>query len=235
MRQLFIDSRDRVSGTPCDFTIQLPQTLVIEGGNHKFRVDNLRIPMTIPTIQTGVNDTIKVAVTQNNTTTNYTVTIPGGNYDGVTLASTLNYLLNATQSQWTVGYDTANIRLNIACAATFKVVGGTYAAQIMQYSYQNTTNAYQFNYVSMVSVDQIYLCSQQFANLDTYGPKGTNDALAVCVVTGIYGSVTDVGMPTDAWVDMPNLTTQTLSFQLKDRDGNILNIIPDFSFVLLID
>ena len=62
MRQLFVDSRDRISGTTTDFTIQLPETLVIEGNGHKARIDNLRIPMVIPTIQTGINDTIIVPV-----------------------------------------------------------------------------------------------------------------------------------------------------------------------------
>ena len=59
MRQLFVDSRDRVSGTSCNFTIQLPQTLVLDG-SHRGRIDNLRIPLVIPTIQTGVNDTLTV-------------------------------------------------------------------------------------------------------------------------------------------------------------------------------
>ena len=60
MRQLFIDSRDRVSGTTTDFSIALPETLVLEGGTHKGRIDNLRIPLVIPTIRKGVNDTIIV-------------------------------------------------------------------------------------------------------------------------------------------------------------------------------
>ena len=60
MRQIFVDSRDRVSGTTCDFTIQLPETLTIDGGNHQARIDNLRIPLNVPTITTGINDTIQV-------------------------------------------------------------------------------------------------------------------------------------------------------------------------------
>ena len=61
MRQLFIDSRDRVSGTSCNFTIQLLQTLVLDG-SHRGRIDNLRIPLVIPTIQSGVNDTLTVSL-----------------------------------------------------------------------------------------------------------------------------------------------------------------------------
>ena len=77
MRRLFIDSRDRVSGTSTDFTIELPETLVIEGSNHRARIDNLRIPLTIPTIRTGVNDTIIVQVDG----ASYTAQIRQANYD----------------------------------------------------------------------------------------------------------------------------------------------------------
>jgi hypothetical protein len=55
------------------------------------------------------------------------------------------------------------------------------------------------------------------------------------VVTEPYGSVLDVGMPTDAWFNVPAMTTQQLSFQLRDRNYNVLSIVPNISFVLLID
>ena len=69
---MFIDSRDRVSGTTTDFTIQLPETLTIEGSSHKGRIDNLRIPLSVPTIQTGKNDTVIVKLGAQT----YTITIP---------------------------------------------------------------------------------------------------------------------------------------------------------------
>ena len=75
MRQIFVDSRDRVSGTTTDFVIQLPQTLNLEGGRHRGRVDNLRIPVVVPTIQAGVNDTLQVLIGA----TTYTVTLPQSN------------------------------------------------------------------------------------------------------------------------------------------------------------
>ena len=75
MKQIFVDSRDRVSGTTTDFTIQLPQTLNLEGGRHRGRIDNLRIPVVIPTIQAGVNDTLQVRIGEQT----YTVTIPQAN------------------------------------------------------------------------------------------------------------------------------------------------------------
>ena len=80
MRQIFVDSRDRVSGTSTDFTIQLPENLSLEVG-HRGRIDSLRVPLTVPTID-STNNTILVQVGA----TVYTVTFPGANYDGPTLA-----------------------------------------------------------------------------------------------------------------------------------------------------
>jgi hypothetical protein len=128
MRQLFIDSRDRISGTTTDFAIQLPETLVIEGGNHKARIDNLRIPLTVPTIQTRVNDTIIVKIG----TANYTATIAQANYDGPGLASAVKAsLAAAAPGTWTVAYDISNIAMSITCSQAFSIVGGTYEAQLM--------------------------------------------------------------------------------------------------------
>ena len=232
MRQLFIDSRDRVSGTSTDFTIQLPETLVIEGGNHKGRIDNLRIPLTVPTIQTGVNDTIVVQISG----ATYTVQIRQANYDGLGLAAAIQSAMNAqSHGSWTVTYDISNIALYMSCSSNFVITGGSYAAQLMSHPYTQTSNSYSFTYVNVLGIDIMYLSSSKFMNLDTIGPQGSHDSLMCAVVTQPFGSVLDVGKPTDAWFDIPSLTTQQLDFQPRDRSYNILSIVPNVSFVLLID
>jgi hypothetical protein len=56
------------------------------------------------------------------------------------------------------------------------------------------------------------------------------------VVTQEFGSVLDASMPWDTYIDVPSgLTTQQLDFQLRDRSYNILSIVPNISFVILID
>ena len=110
MRQIFVDSRDRISGTSCDFRIQLPETLVLEPG-HRGRIDNLRVPQVFPTIQAGVNDTITIRIG-----TNHTVTVAQGNYTGPGLATAIQTALNQQVgggSNWTCSYDVANI--SMAC------------------------------------------------------------------------------------------------------------------------
>ena len=157
MRQIFVDSRDRVSGTTTDFTIQLPQTLSLEGGRHRGRIDNLRIPLVIPTIQAGVNDTLRVLIGA----TTYAVSLPQANYDGPGLAAALQSLLLSTApGSWTVFYDTANIAMIISCTNPFTIVGGTYATQLLSRPYTQTSNSYACTYVSVQGIDVMYLCSR---------------------------------------------------------------------------
>ena len=232
VRQIFVDSRDRISGTSSDFAIQLPQTLVIEGGNSKCRIDNFRFPVVIPTIRTGYNDTFSVK----EGATTYTVTLPQANYDGPTLASTLQALLfAAAPGAWTVTYDASNIAMSVSCTNAFSVVGGTYAAQLMTHPYTSTSNSYSFTYVSMLGIDMVYISSPQFSSLDTFGPSGASDTMMCAVVTVPYGSVLDANMPQDVWIDVPAMTTQQLSFQIRDRSYNVLTATPNISFVLSID
>jgi hypothetical protein len=232
MKLIYVDSRDRVSGSTTDFAIQLPETLTIDGGSHRARIDNLRIPLVIPTIRTGVNDTLQVRLGA----TNYTIAIPQANYDGPGLASVLIGLLgSAAPGSWTVTYDSSNIAMTIACSNPFTIVGGTYAAQLMSRPYTSTANSYTFSYVSMQGIDMIYLCSNDFSNLDIVGPGGAHDTLMSAVVTTPFGSVMDASMPYDVYFDVPAMTKQQLSFQLRDRSYNVLAIVPNISFQLTIE
>ena len=232
MKIIYVDSRDRVSGSTTDFAIQLPETLTIDGGSHRARIDNLRVPLVIPTIRSGVNDTLQVRLGA----TNYTVAIPQANYDGPGLASALVGLLgSAAPGSWTVTYDSSNIAMTIACSNPFTIVGGTYAAQLMSRPYTSTANSYTFSYVSVQGIDMLYLCSNDFSNLDIVGPNGAHDTLMSAVVTTPFGSVMDASMPYDVYFDVPAMTKQQLSFQLRDRSYNVLTIVPNISFQLTIE
>ena len=232
MRQLFVDSRDRVSGSTTDFAIQFPETLVIEPGR-RMRIDNLRIPLAVPTIQTGKNDTLQVLLGA----TTYTATMPQGNVDGTVLASNLQSALGVSGApgSWTVTYDLANISMRIQCSNAFTIVGAGYATQLLSHPYTQTSNSYSFTYVSVLGIDMFYLSSSRFSNLDTIGPQGAHDTLMCAVVTQPFGTVLDTDMPYETWIPIPAMTAQQMDFQLRDRSYNTLSIVPNISFLLTID
>ena len=233
MRTIFVDSRDRVSGSPCDFSIQLPQTLNLSDRRHRMRVDLLRLPICIPTIQGGKNDTLQVQLGSST----YTITIPQGQYEATLLAARIQTLLtNVAPGSWVCTYDISNISLYLSCSNSFSIVGGTYAAQLLSRAFTQTSSSYLFKWVPMTGEDMVFLTSSTFSNLDNVGPAGSSDCILPCVVTASFGAVQEFNSPYDVWHDCPGLTTQQLSFSLRDRKYNLLtDFIPNISFLLTID
>ena len=232
MRTIFVDSRDRVSGSPCDFSIELGHMLTTSDRPHRMRVDLLRLPIAVPTV-TSQNNTFTVRIGSSN----YTVTLPSKQYDSTTLPSTLQSLLaGAAPGSWTVQYDVTTIGMTVACSNAFTVVGGTFAAQLMARPYTSSTNWIRFSYVPLNGMDTVFLCSPQFASIDIHGPNGSHDMLLPCNITTPFGAVQEFSMSVPDWVDCPSLSTNTLNFQLRDRSHNLLtDYIPNVSFLLTID
>ena len=126
MRQIFVDSRDRTSGTSCDFSIMLPQTLALSGG-HQGRIDDLRIPVTVPTISPGNN----LIWTQMGSQA-YESTIPTGQYEsGAALAQAIQQALSNVPGAWTVVYDPRNVTLGFACSNGFSFIGGNWMEKLL--------------------------------------------------------------------------------------------------------
>jgi len=245
MRQLFVDSRDRVSGTTTNFTIQLRDTLKV-GPLNSFRVDNLRVPMVIPLIQTGVND---VFYFQSGGVTKNVGLLPGS-YSGTDLATMIDAELSAEHPEytWVVTCNNHTASLTIFCSdVSFRAMTDadctkvgialpTFASALFQnaFSYSAVGGAaITWSYCSMVAVDVMYLCSQKLPSQDTFGPGGAQDTDGRCD-DHRFCDVMNESMPFDVWLGMQSLTTSTLDFQLRDRNYNILQNLPNISFTMTI-
>jgi hypothetical protein len=84
-------------------------------------------------------------------------------------------------------------------------------------------------------VDVCYLCCSNFTHLDSVGPKGSSDCLCSIPMTVGFGAVQTYSMSNSVFFDIPAITAQQLSFQLRDRDYNLLNSNANISFTLTID
>jgi hypothetical protein len=232
MRQIFVDSRDRSSGVSSNFSITLPQTLTLSSG-HQGRIDDLRLPMSIPTIYDGNNSIAGVMGGSP-----FTVYLDQRqHYSGPDLADHIfNKLRASVPGSWTVNYDTGKMELKITCTNGFQFTGGTWMSSLLsrQYSWDGG-GTYTFPFVSLQGLDMCYLCCSNFSNLDNLGPKGSSDTLCAIPITVGYGSVQTYSMSTSVFFDLPAITTQQLSFQLRDRNYNILSLVAGFSFTLTID
>ena len=123
--KLYIESATRVSGTAEDFVYQLPMGLDLP---HSLAyIDCVLVPNTIYSIRTGVNDRLylrETYVSQSGgipTVTYKTLTLPDGQFNGVTLATALQAALNAGTTMgansYTVVYDVDKARLQVATTA----------------------------------------------------------------------------------------------------------------------
>jgi hypothetical protein len=233
MRQIFVDTRDKIpGGTNSNFSILLPQTLSL-GPGHQGRIDDFRLPVSIPTIYSGNNS---IVLDMNGTI--HTVFLTEGQYTGGPhLAGEIQAKLRAgPPGNWNVAYDGSKMSMNINCSNSFQFIGGTFMSRLLSRDhYYDGYGTYVFQYVSIQGLDMVYLCCSNFSNMDNVGPKGASDTLCAIPITAGFGSVQEYSMSTSVFFDIPQITTQQLSFQLRDRDYSILNIVAGISFTLTID
>ena len=235
MRQIFVDTRDKVpGGTNSNFSILLPQTLSL-GPGHQGRIDDFRLPMSIPTIHDGNNS---IVVTMQGGAV-HTVLLNKGQYaNGLALANEIQARLRAgPPGEWIAKYYESSMMLQIYNNTNgFQFTGGSFMSSLLSRQYAYTGgNTYEFPFVTIQGLDMCYLCCSQFSNLDSVGPKGASDTLCAIPITVGFGSVAHYSMSSSVFFDIPQITTQQLSFQLRDRDYNVLNTVAGMSFTLTID
>jgi hypothetical protein len=234
MRQIFVDTRDKVpGGTNSNFSILLPQTLSL-GPGHQGRIDDFRLPMSIPTIHDGNN-----SIVVNMSGAVHTVFLNKGQYaNGPALANEIQARLRAgPPGEWIAKYYESSMMLQIYNNTNgFQFTGGSFMSSLLSRGYAYTGgNTYEFPFVTIQGLDMCYLCCSQFSNLDSVGPLGASDTLCAIPITVGFGSVQHYSMSSSVFFDIPAITTQQLSFQLRDRDYNILNTVAGISFTLTID
>jgi len=231
MRQLFIDARDKTSGTNASFTITLPQTLALSSG-HQGRIDDLRLPVTTPTIYEG-NNTITFFVDGEEKI----ATIATANYSGSDLAIAIrNALASAKAGAWVVTYNSV-ISLSISYETSWVLTGGSYGQRLLDRPWTRDASnlGYDFLYAPLQGLDMVYLCSSNFITLDNVGPKGASDCLCAIPINVGFGSVQTYSMSNSVYFEIPATTTQSLSFQLRDRDNNLAHALQNVAFTLTID
>ena len=126
--KVYVDSRNRASGSAEDFVWQLPETVDIPPS--LCYLDVVCVPNTFYSINQGVNDRIRfleeLATTQGGAATSYAreAVLPEGQYNGFTLASALQDAMRAVtaitpDTLLQVTFDPASAKLKFVCGAPF--------------------------------------------------------------------------------------------------------------------
>jgi hypothetical protein len=208
----------------------LPQTLSLESG-HQGRIDDLRLPNAIPTIS-AVNSKIEVLANGNYS---YLTMQNGQCNSGSELADRIRNVLVTVAGGWYVNYDASMMELTITSNEEF-TLGGSFGQQLLNRPYTRPNpRHYTFGYVTVQGLDVCYLCCPDFSHADNVGPKHSSDVICAIPITAGFGSVQHYSMSNSVYFDILAVTLQQLSFQLRDRDYNIVNSVAGVSFTLTID
>ena len=124
------------------------------------------------------------------------------------------------------------LAMSILCDRDFELAGSLYD-QLSSRPFDVTSKSLYFHYVPIQRHDVIYLSCGQFAsNYAGFGPSGACDVLHGAAVNLPFGDVLVAGTPAGCWLSLPRVNTQTLAFQLRDRQYNVLAIPANISFDL---
>jgi hypothetical protein len=227
---LFVSSKDKISGTPADFTVFINPNNHIR--DHQVSLSLKRFILL--NLQYGVNTTNNTLVfEENGSGTDLTTTITPGVYDSTTFATVLKTALDLVGANtYTVTYNDTTKKYTIAADGinTFKLVSGSINQVIgwpstgMSAFVNSETGSYPINLAGTDYIDV-------YSNLGNQNLKSGNNLrgylLARIPVEVGYGSMIVANTEHDATFNIINpQSLQELRIQLYD-DKNELMDLPD--------
>jgi hypothetical protein len=232
----YIDSNDRVAGTPGNFTIQLPEPVQLFQES-KLRVDQIRLINSFLTVSSA-NDHFYWF---DSTPTLHSATLSHGWFSAINLASNIKASLPGSFS---VTYNSALNSLTISNPADFTLptdddlatwsapwpFAGTSPSNLRSCNglLNNpggtaTNKSYTIPFVTVSPYDFVFLRSQRLASQMCISARGEHDVLARIDVNQPFGGLLTGGTPLMESLVIGQGTIHTLDFQLTDRLGNIIN------------
>jgi hypothetical protein len=221
---IFIDSKDKTSGSTENFEIKLEKkidrVLSVE-------IVSVEIPYSFYTINSS-NNIFKFT---DNTPTIYTVTITPGNYDAITFASTLQTAMNLLMAGFTVSYSITTYKLSFSNASQFNILysTSTIAEPIGLTADSTLTTSFTCQgTINLSGPNYIVIESTALSN-----PRVTKAFLSSAPSSAIYKMVVSTGPGTTLIEKNVFLNPisfgarqgiQTIDLVLKDPNGTVLDL-----------
>ena len=255
IKKIYVDTRFKSSDSrsDSDFKIDLPTTLLMPEDTG-FYIDDVCIPHTWYTVETGRNDKLHFGFN----TGNAIVSIPEGNYTtttiGVAIATAMNAAIvsniNTFFSNWDKLKNTFVINLADSLLANrFEIytdvqlkamnsaaLGSSINSLIKNYTSKGDNNSpFVSGYVDMIPTRNVYLCCSGLGNFNTVTLNGNRNVVKKIPVNANPGDMifdqTVTGMD---YLDCSSQTLSRISFQLTDAYGNVINLHENhFSFSIV--
>jgi hypothetical protein len=232
METIFVDSRNRTSGSASNFSIHLRETLNLSGA--RMRIDKLAFVNSFWTV-TNENKYLFFKTTDP-TSPLVSYALSNGAY---TAPELVLHMSSVTGRPWS--YNAREGSMSVVCSddthtlATDEELAaitnwavtpaGTSPSNPKSFNEQlghvttalNTT--IYFPWVSMAPYDVLYLRSSKLTAHGTHGPKGEHETLCMIPITQPFGMVVEGGSPNDCWMHLGDMSTRNLDFQLVNHKG----------------
>ena len=234
---IFVDSRQRTSGTHSDFQFQLRETVTVQGA--RLCIKHVRFTDTFYTIE----DWNRRFYFDDGAGGITFVELPIAAYTGTKLAATLAQLTGRT-----VTYNDQTNALTMSSAPgahpfpeddLLQLYGDPHSCNNVLGPFEVSADGSSVTYpfVTMAPFSDIYLRSHALRCHRVFGPKGEHDILCKITLKDGVGRVVEAGMADGVYLDLGDTSLRSLDFRLTDTKGRPVNLRGEagISFQLVLD
>ena len=251
INKICIDSSFRVSGTPTEFRIELPESVLIPE-NTVCMVTDVCIAHSWYSVD-DANDRVYVRRVASGLTQDIFFALAHQNYDIVTLAAGLQTAFNARwPTSFTVTASSAMGTLQIATSVadtTFQVLTDAELLDQLDNTWSGTafegqspmtcnmmlrntipatsskTVPFVSGFVDTLAHHNIYISSPNLGSFQNLGPRGERNILKKVVVNVPFGGmITETLINPDDCTDCSKQLLKTLEFKISDIYGNAMQL-----------
>ena len=255
IKKIYCDTKfkRRDSKSTSNFKIDLPQTLKLPD-NCVCYIDDVSIPRTFYTVETGVNDKLyfRLQLANGGTYYDYIITLASKNYNGVQFAAEIQSKIQAVTggAATSTSYDgqtkkmsvsVANMNINFFTDEELKDLpnwgaglgtGGIYDPKNTSCGNELLTNVTALLatptatfYLNLTPVRNIYMKSPNLSSFNTIGCNGESSIIKKIPVNAAPGEmITSFITSSTDFIPCNNLTLKTIEIQLQDVNGNEINL-----------
>ena len=263
IKKIYCDTKfkRRDSKSTSNFKIDLPQTLKLPD-NCVCYIDDVSIPRTFYTVETGVNDKLyfRLQLTNGSAYFDHIITLASKDYNGVQFAAEIQSKIQAITggAATSTSYDGQTKKMSVSVANNdikfftdeeLATVNSLWGGSSYNPNEKNCGNELLTNvtallatptatfYLNLTPVRNIYMKSPNLSSFNTIGCNGESSIIKKIPVNAAPGEmITSFITSSTDFIPCNNLTLKTIEIQLQDVNGNEINLHNmNMSFSILFD
>lgn len=241
IEKIYIDSRDRITGSSSNFKIKLPRICKINNSSY-ISIDNVNIPYVINTIDEGHN---KLYIRQTDmiggieATLNFTLTLTTGYYSGASLVNeininilltpNLNLICEFKSNTNSILFKSTSERHLLSFKIDKDLPDGhgsiNYIIHNATYKFIDNITGWNTGFLDLHKVKNIYIHSNILTNSNVITSHGDSNVIMKCAINCPYGNQILYNSATGDWLpclSIPDLCE--IDFYITDGKGVEINM-----------